>query len=753
MKTDHVKMLCDISELNTLFKESFSVDSFLQQAVEMVAKHTNADVCSIYLYDDLSEELTLRATQGLNKDIIGKVQLKKGEGITGLALKELRTIYVTEASKHPNFVHIPDSDEEPFENFLAIPITRGLSKIGVLNLQRRARKQFTHKDILACQGVASQLANIIENAKFLIDIHETKKEKKKTSPQEFPVIKGKVASEGFAVSFAKIYDKTRSFEILKKEKFEKTYTLEDFHRALKDTEQQLEALQERVEEKLDDAASLIFASHLMILKDDKFTGSMEEMIKQGKNPPDAVIDVVKRYINIFKNKSNKRTAEKVQDIEDLAVRIIGNLINKYETLSNYSSRIVIAREIFPSEMLAIASQDIAGLILVAGGVTSHLSILARSLKIPMIIAEETGLLDINDNTQVILDAEAGNIYVNPSNEVLSNFQEREKARLQLMQYSKKLKPETFTHDGHRVTLVSNINLLSDLDTALKMQSEGVGLYRTEFPFIIRNYFPTEEEQYRIYKKLADKMTGKPITFRTLDIGGDKIMSYYRDSTEQNPSMGMRSIRFSLLNTDIFEKQIKAILRAGFNEDIRIMFPMISSADEFLKVKEFVKECITDLQKEGVEHNSEPKLGIMVELPSVVYIMEELAEEADFFSIGTNDLIQFMLGVDRTNEKVAGFYIPHNPAVFRALAKIAEIARKKNRDVSVCGDIAHYEKYIPFLLGIGISTLSLNPTYIPKIKMFIEHMDMKTAREMANRILSLHSVEKINGVLENFEDYV
>lgn len=744
---DHIQLLCDISELNHLFRDSVSVENFLDRIVTMVTDHMKADVCSIYLYDEDSEELVLKATKGLHPDSVEHIRMQIGSGLVGQALKELKPISVTKASRQTNFKPFVGSGEEPYENFLAVPITRGVSRIGVLVVQRARRKRFYNADIMACKAVASQLANIIENARFVMTMHATVERRSRPRlPKGMKFIRCKAASQGFTFAPAAVVDKNKTFSDLMKKKSYDQYKLDDFDAALAQTRQQLEELQNQVEEKLSDAASLIFASHLLILKDKQFVGAMREQIEKGQNPPEAILGVAHKFIDLFTISGNSYIAEKVQDVEDIVIRLMANLENETDVLINYENRIVIARELFPSDLLRMSSEKVQGVVLVSGGVTSHLSILARSLDMPMVIANKVELLSIPDKTPLLIDADQGNLYIDPDEEVQENFANKNKAAKRAKKQKENVKPETCTADRTRITLKANINLLGDADTANDFKCEGVGLYRTEFPFIIRSDFPSEEEQFVTYTKLFTKMEGKPVTFRTLDIGGDKILSYYHNAKEQNPAMGMRSIRFLLENKSIFTKQIRAILRAGIGADLRVMFPMISSLDEFLEARELVTNCSDMLKHEQVEHNDSPKIGMMVELPCVIDIIDALAEEADFFSIGTNDLIQFMLGVDRTNENVESFYIAHHPAVLRAIAKIARAAIDKGKDVTVCGDMGHDKHFIAFLLGIGIRTLSIEPMFMPKLQKFIAGLEISEAEQLARNILEESSIKKLAAML-------
>jgi len=734
------QLLYDIGELNNLFRDSASIQTLLDKTVEMVASHTQSDVCSVYLYNSEHRELILSATRGLNPESVGKVRMKLGQGLTGLALKELRPVCEKDAAGNPNFKFFPGIFEEQYQSLLAVPIARGISRIGVLVLQRKDNQCFDDSDITALEAAASQLANIIENARFLMAMHEPHEPEAKTGlPEGLEFVKGQVASEGFAYGPAVIADKKKNLAALMHRDFDEPFTLEDFHRAIARTADQLEELQERVGQKLSDAASLIFAAHLVILKDNHFINGVTTLIESGVNPPVAVIRVAREYMETFAGSTSAYMQEKTQDIEDLMVRLIGHLLSETEELDGLRGRVVLARDLFPSDLLILSSEEAAGIVLVGGTVTSHLSILARSLRIPMVVTHTYELLDLTDHTPVLVDAEIGNVYVDPSDEILDRYESQQKAKLALAEQAHVMQPQTSTRDGTRVRLMANINLLADLKVACDLQCEGVGLYRTEFPFMVRRNLPTEAEQFMIYNKLVELMQGKPVTFRTLDVGGDKALSYYQDVKEQNPALGLRSIRFSLQNKTVFAEQIRAMLRAGAGADLRIMFPMISSLDEFFEARDVVSECLDALDKRGVEYNRQPKLGMMVELPCVVDLIDDFAKEAEFFSIGTNDFIQFMLGVDRTNENVAGSYLPHHPAVLRALKKIVTSANRAGREIAICGDMACREPYLPFLIGIGVRVLSMAPSYLPRVQKALSNMDLSEAQTIADDMLSQSTI--------------
>ncbi len=746
MKRDHTKLICDIGELSDLFIDSVGLDNFLQNIVFMISEHMNSEVCSIYLYYEWTDELVLKATKGLNPESIGNVKMRLGEGLSGLALKEIRPICEGNARNNPNFKYFPGIGEEQFESFLAVPIVRGRTRIGVMVVQNSKRNCFEEEDIKVLRAITSQLANTIETTKLLMSFNETAaKQRIVLKPRELKLVQGRVGASGFAFAEAVIV-KTDSLSALSLQQLQTQYSLSDFQQAIQATEKQLELFQKEIEDRLFDVASLIFTAQILMLKDKVFVDAIVDLIQSGVNPPQAILEVVHKYVLMFQLIPNAYLKEKSQDVKDIGNRLLQNLIGHGEKGNDYEGRIVIAEELFPSDALKLSSQKVAGIILLSGGTSSHLSILSRSLNIPMVITDTPQLLDLPPATKILLDAEQGNIYINPTPDVSDTFRQREDTRKNLSSIKDSVMPTTHTQDGARAYVLANINLLGDVKAARELKAEGIGLYRTEFPFIVRSDFPTEEEQFVIYKKLVDSMSGHEITFRTLDIGGDKVLSYYYHGKEENPFLGMRSIRFSLKHKDIFSQQLRAILRAGHQADLKIMFPMISSLDEFLEAKEIVRESMFSLSKDKIPYHASAQIGLMIELPSVLEIIEDLAQAADFFSIGTNDFIQYMLAVDRTNEKVADLYLPYHPSILRGLKRIVDAAITFKKEVSICGDMAHDEKYIAFLLGIGVRRFSVDVHHIPKVQRLIVGTDVRLAKKNVEFLLTKPKIKEIADII-------
>jgi phosphotransferase system enzyme I (PtsP) len=740
----NVNMICDIAELSSLFEKSSSLDDFLQAAVSVVAYHMKAAVCSIYIYDDKSRMLTLRATQGLSKEAVGKVTLRLGQGLAGLSLKELRPIREGRGSLNPKFAPISGINEEQYQAFLAVPIRRGLTRVGVLVVQDPEPDYFDKTDEQALKAIAAQLASVIENATLLQELHR-RDEVKVPEPEVSKMIKGRPASGGVAQGRATFIISGRGGAFQLPAGVPDGQTVQNFNLALERTEQQLKDLQRHADEELSDVAQLIFSAHLLILADDEFSGEIRRRIEKGEPPASAIATLVNRYIEIFSASSNPRLQEKVHDLKDLGHRLLENLIGGDRVHGDYSGQIIVADTLLPSDILKLATEKAEGFI-VQGGVTSHNAIICRSLQKPMVMIDPQQFELFCESCEMLVDGNQGTIYINPAQEILREYAEHQRTLMEL-EASSQVCGITSTEDGTRIHLFANINLLSDLKPAIAACTEGVGLYRSEFPFIIRNAFPSEEEQYRVYSRIIEAMEGREVTFRTLDIGGDKVLSYQGEVEEANPFLGLRAIRFSLLHKDIFAEQLRAFLRAGEGGNTRIMFPLIASLDDFLEAREVVYSSMRELDERGVRYNRDTKIGIMVELPSAVELIEDLAHEVDFMSIGTNDLIQYMLAVDRTNDQVSKLYLSHHPAILRAIERVVSVAKKHDKDISICGDIAMDPKMIPFLIGAGITKLSLPSRRAYEIQQAIGKVSMEKAVYTARKMLACSRISEVESFLE------
>ena len=748
-EVEHYSLVCDINELSALFHEALDLSTFLQRTARMVALHVDAEVCSIYLYDPADRELTLSATHGLNRELVGKVRLKLGEGLTGVALKQLRYIVEPVASANPFYRHVPHLREEEFECFLAVPLLRGITRIGVLVVQRRKNRKFTRTDVQGLRAVGAQLTGAIENARLLLGSAPGPGDGDDAPLDTAATFEGQVASGGLARGPSLRLDRESQYDSLAKAEYRPNLTRDDFRTAIGATEEQLEEMQAQVGERLSDVASLIFSSHLLILKDPGFTEAVERLIEEGVAVPQAVLRIADQYVHRFQSSNVGFVREKANDVKDLVTRLLHNVSDAQAEAAEWRGRIVIAREVFPSQLLRLSSQQAAGVVLVTGGVTSHVAILARSLMVPLVIVDDPRLLALAPGTDILLDADHGRVYVRPNEAVAAHFGPRIAVQ-QAPAPCGAIEPQTATADGVVVRLMANVNLMSDADLARQLGAEGIGLYRTEFPFMVRRELPSEEEQYALYRELVARFPYGDILFRTLDIGGDKVLSYFPEMREQNPFLGVRSIRFSLRNRDIFTQQLRAMLRASGGRKLHVMFPLVSSIEELRAGRAAVEQCAAELRAEDHLISAEVAVGAMVEVPSVVPLIDDFAEEADFLSIGTNDLIQYLLAVDRTNEKVAHLYLPHHPAVLRTLRAVVAACARRGTALSVCGDMAHQAQYLPFLVGIGVRSLSVEPVYLPPVQAAIAALELPAAQALAASMLAATTVREVEALLPAVE---
>jgi len=738
------------SDFSDLLQKADGVQDFLNKAVARLAKLVGSDACSLFLYDGAARRLTLRATEGLAASSVGRVSLDLEEGLIGLALREQRVVRETHPEGHPLFKSFPEISEDQYQSFLALPILKGSTPLGVLTLHDRKDHGFHETQVKRLRNLASGLGASLGDAQMLFGLAQPPEPAFRPPASEPPKaeqLKGRASGEGTALGTAVLLDDGEGGAYLVLPAGDRYHRdLGSFQKALRRSLEQVEHLQKETEKTLSDVASLIFSTHLLMLKDESFSGAMEALAAGGTPAPAAVVHVVNQYVDILSKSPSALLQEKVQDVKDLGHRLLRNLQIDEHREGDYTGQIIVARELLPSELVKIAAQHAEGVLLSGGGASAHVAILAKSLGIPVLFTEDRAILTIRDGDLLVLDGFGGTAYINPAEAVVNQYRLARAHRREIEAEGAKVHDRTVTSDGHPVRLLANINLLSDLTIAQKVKAEGVGLYRSEFPFIIRNDLPTEEDQFHVYRKLITEMAGKEVVLRTLDIGGDKVLSYMPASSESNPFLGLRAIRFSLRNIDIFHDQLRAMLRAGHGYELRILFPLISSLDDFREAKGHVEACVRQLADAGTPHNDRPLVGAMIELPSACEVASELAAESDFLCVGTNDLVQYLLGVDRTNEAVSNLYTAYHPAVYRTLQRVIRAAVNHDTPISICGEIAADSHMIPFLIGAGIRKLSVNPKLLPKVQHFIEGLDWRHCQVHAEKLVQMGSVAEVHAYL-------
>lgn len=730
---DGLALINAVGDLAELLGRRNSIDEFLQDLVTTLAEHMDADVCSVYLYDVEQDLLVLRATVGLNPNLVGKVRLGSGEGLTGTAFLNNSPIVELAATDSRLNKAIPDLGEEKYPAFVGVPIKRNNLGIGVLTIQYVDPTAIDDQITRTLRAIASHLAATLENAAALYELHEDRSAISHPAPGALEalssgLLNGTSASGGIAIGMLEYLDERMDTG--------DTDVVRSLPEAIEMSAHQLQELQQQVDQTLSDVAQMIFSSHLLMLRDDSFVGEMIRLADAGSEPVSAVQEVVDDFSRRFAAIPDPRFQEKVQDVQDLGHRIVRNLQDREQRKGDYRGHVVVAHEIFPSELVKLYLQNAEGLAFASGGATSHVAILAQSLDLPLVATGDPRLFAIPTGTRVVIDAEDGKVVIAPSGEILEAYRARLRARRRADTDADgaQIAPEVTTRDGHRVTILANVNLVKDARAAARIGAHGVGLYRSEFPFLIRNGFPTEDEQLAVYQRVIEEMAGKPVTFRTLDLGGDKLLST-QVGREDNPFLGFRGVRFLLAHPEILRDQLRAMLRAGATHDLGIQFPMVSSIEEFREARNHVSEVLGELKREGIPHCSAPRLGVMIELPSIIETSEELGQEADFFSVGTNDLIMYLLAADRTNHRVSALYRSIHPALLRVLDRLMRAARATNTPVSVCGASAADPAMAIFYMGIGITQLSVDTAHLGSIATLVAAVSREEAAETARTMLA------------------
>ncbi len=521
--------------------------------------------------------------------------------------------------------------------------------------------------------------------------------------------------------------------------------LQRFEEALTKTKNEIIEIQNKVSsEEFSDLAE-IFSTHIMALEDPMFTGSAREKIKEEKRNAEWIInDLSIELINTLSKIDDEYLKERIIDISDINKRLIGNLqqIVKTGMSDLHEDGIIFAPDITPSETAQLNRNHVMAFVTDHGGKTSHSAIMARSMNIPAIVGMDDITSYVKTGDIVIVDALHGEIIINPSKEEIAEYTKYQKNVQKLERDLAKLTNlPAKTLDNEKVLLFGNIELPEEVDIIKSHGAQGIGLFRSEFLFLGKE-LPDEEEQYRQFRKVVDSFSPLPVTIRTLDFGGDKIYSFIKTQTEINPFLGCRSIRFSLKNPYLFKTQLRAILRASAHGTVQVMFPMISTLEELLIAKEYVKETMADLEKEGIPYNKNIPIGIMVEVPSAVISADLLAPHVNFFSVGTNDLVQYILAVDRGNEKVAHLYNPLDISVLRYLKIMADVSKKHSVEISICGEIAGEPNFTMLLLGLGYRNLSMSTKYMYQVKKIIRSVNITECEELASNLLSLTLTTKI-----------
>ncbi|WP_246202518.1 phosphoenolpyruvate--protein phosphotransferase [Virgibacillus doumboii] len=559
------------------------------------------------------------------------------------------------------------------------------------------------------------------------------------------MIEGIAASNGVAI--AKAYQLTSPDLTFEKKPIDNpNKEIERLDKALEISKQELEKIKAHTKKEIGDEHAEIFSAHLLVLGDPEMINPMKEKINNDNVMAEVALEeTANMFIDMFKNMDNEYMRERAADIQDVTKRVLAHLLGATfpDPALIDEEVIVIANDLTPSDTAQLNRQFVQGFATDIGGRTSHSAIMARSLEIPAVVGTKEITKSVKQGEMVIVDGIEGNVIVNPSDEDLKFYREKQETFAKQKEEWAKLKDEpTITSDGEQVELAANIGTPEDVAGVLDNGGEGIGLYRTEFLYMGKSELPTEDEQYDAYKSVLEQMEGKPVVVRTLDIGGDKELSYLDLPDELNPFLGFRAIRFCLENENVFRTQLRALLRASVHGNLKIMFPMIATLEEFRQAKAILLDEKEDLKREDVEVADNIEVGIMVEIPSTAVTAKQFAKEVDFFSIGTNDLIQYTMAADRMNERVSYLYQPYHPAILNLVNNVIEAAHGEDKWVGMCGEMAGDSIAIPILLGLGLDEFSMSATSILPARTQIRGLSKEKMASYKDKLLSMGTSEEV-----------
>jgi len=750
-----------LEDISSIILHSHDLQDTLDNIVTLVAKRMRSDVCSIYLLENDGETLTLKATKGLSKASVNRVAMKVHEGLTGLAVETRAMVMTDNAPSHPRYKYFKEAKEERFLSFLGLPLFEHKAPIGVIVVQTRETRSFSDDEISILRTITFQIGSIVHTARLLDSIQNKEQERawfemelakvrngsagetasrcsgSTTRSSGARSLAGTAVSTGFGSGKIYILDRFNDKVIKLAKVGTAAEELHKFSRALEKAKIQTIYMEKRVSETLsaDDAA--IFHTHLMILEDRSFSAKVANLIERGMGAARAVHDVVQHYIQAFSAMEDPYLRERSADMEDIGRRIIDALEgNNSSEVTLKEKRVLVADEIFPSNLAMLDPNKILGIVTEKGNAYSHAAIMAKSLGIPAVLGVKGVMAAANVKDEIIVDGTSGHVYLNPDACIKKEYMRLEQEYAVRMKELEGLRDlPAVTTDGIGITLSANIGLISDVRVANLHGAEGVGLYRTEFPYMARSAFPTREEQAGIYRKILEGFPGQTVNIRTLDIGGDKGLSYFPHPVEDNPFLGWRSIRVSLERQDIFKEQLAGILLASHAGTATIMFPLVSSLDEIGQIREILSSVRNELLREGHDVPGYIPLGIMIEVPAAVLIIDYLLQDVDYVSIGTNDLIQYTLAADRNNASVKQYYDPYHPAILHSIKRVADAANKAGKKVSVCGEMAADPLCALLLAGMGIREFSLSAPSIPVVKQAIRSNSFEACRRLARAALA------------------
>lgn len=713
---------------------------------QRVQRALSTKVCSVYLLDQNLNRYVLMASIGLDQAAVGKVSLGAEEGLVGLVARRAEPVNLDNASSHPSYVYLPETREEQFESFLGVPIIHHQKVLGVLVVQQIERRVFDSEEEAFLITLSAQLAGLIANAEARGAITGLSPSGIKTNDVMF---EGLAGAPGVAIAEAvAVFPPADLKAIPNRPCKDIKAEIRFFNECLESVRVDISELKMKIKSQLRPEERELFDAYLHMLSDQALGNEVVAKIQEGNWAQGALASVAMSHVKNLEMIDDDYLRERATDIKDLCGRVLFYLQDQEKKTRTYPDNCILVCEDLSAAMLAeVPKEKLVGIVSAKGSGHSHVAILARGMGIPAVM----GAIDIPfsefDGKELIIDGYNGRVYSNPSDELRARFQEIVHEQVQLseeLEAIKDLPAETL--DQKRIELWVNTGIVTDAATAKARGAEGIGLFRTEVPFILRDSFPTEREQTDIYRPQLEALYPRPVTMRTLDIGGDKALPYFTIK-EENPFMGWRGIRVSMDHPELFISQVRAMMKAsqGLN-NLHIMLPMVSNMRQVDYAMHLIDRGYAELLEEGLNINK-PDIGVMVEVPAITYQIKALASRINFISVGTNDLIQYLLAVDRNNPRVANLFSTYHPPVLHALNDIARAAEKSGLRYSVCGEMAGDPGAAILLMAMGYKVLSMNINALGRVKSVIRNITFQQAEELLYRALQAEDSEAVKSMID------
>ncbi|QDP02054.1 phosphoenolpyruvate--protein phosphotransferase [Thalassotalea sp. PS06] len=738
-------MLTTLRRIVLAFGQEPELDSALQTLVSQVKRAMDTECCSVYLANQELQHFLLMASDGLAKDSLGQVRIGFNEGLVGLVGQREEPINIANAQAHPRFKHAPEVKEEAFNAFLGTPIIHQRQVLGVISVQQTESRQFNENEEAFLVTLAAQLATTLSSAESRGVISAMCKRVDKTHIRAIPGASG--LAMGHCYVSRPLADLRR---VTPTKQGSKAKQKKRLRIAIARTYRDLSKMRSRMQGTIPGETLDIFDMYQQMLSSASIGDDVEEHIDAGWNAESALKLVIDGYVVQFEAVDDQYIRERAVDIKDLGNRVLLHLQDYQQKHTRLpKDLILVAQEVTASMLAEYQHKNLKAIVSLSGSINSHAVILARALGIPAI----TGVGDIPltgfSERFAIIDGYSGEIFLSPSAEQESHYRRLMAEETELQQQVRSVtESESVTEDGTSIELLMNAGLVAEFDHTMKHGASGIGLYRTEIAFMERSSFPSEQEQVQAYRNVLTSFVSQPVVMRTLDIGGDKTLPYF-PIQEDNPFLGWRGIRVTLDHPEIFLVQVRAMIRANVDQkNLQILLPMISSLQEVDEALRLINQAYQEIQAEQARIIEKPQVGAMLEVPSLIFQIPELAKRVDFFSVGSNDLTQYLLAVDRNNGRVSSLYDAYHPGVLRALNLIAKESAAHNMSVSLCGELAAEPGGAILLLAMGYDKLSMNSFNIPRIKWVIRHISYQHARQMLETCLQLDTAVAVHQYVDS-----